>query len=649
MGERGVRIGCSSAFWGDSAAGAHQLVRLDTGIRYLVADYLAEVTMGLLARGRDAAAARGGMGAGGFVAEFVRDVWTPLLAPLMDKGIRVVTNAGGMDPRALRAAVERAAEAAGRPGVVVAAVFGDDLLPPSSAHGASVDGARPFAVEGAAEALWPASAALMSCNAYLGAAPIAEALGRGAHVVVTGRVADSALVLGPLMHEFGWRCAPEFLDRLAGGSLAGHLIECGAQATGGNFTDWLSSAQGGWDNVGFPIAECFPDGSCVISKPHGTGGVVSPLSVGEQLVYEIGDPAAYVLPDVVCDWTAVRVEPAGEGRVRVSGARGRPPTPTYKLSATLRDGWKLGGMLSIAGVDAVPKARAVADAVLTKVGRILALRGLPPFRATNVEVLGSESVLGPHSRALASREVVLRIDVLHDDPKALAIFGREVAPAATSMAPGITGGGSGRPRPQECVRHYAALLDKARVTPMLAVGAADPVPADPALEYPPSLRVALPPRGVGVDSAPRPTPADAAAALARPPEFDFGAALPRGLPLVTVPLVDLCVARSGDKGDCANIGVIARDPQHYDYLRAALTAARVAAYMAHLLGDDAVVHRYELPGMSALNFVMTYALGGGGIASLRNDRQGKSYAQILLTMPMAVPPSFVSRHVRANL
>ena len=362
-----LRIGCGGGFWGDSEEGSAQLVR-SGAIDVLVIDYLAEITMSLLAR------ARIRNPAAGFVPDFITMI-SALAREIAERRIRVVVNAGGVNPAGCVAALKAALAHAGVP-LLVAAVAGDDLSP--------IEGDLRAAGVSEITTGAPIPAEPWSMNAYLGAFPIATALGTGADIVITGRCADSALVLGPLIHAFGWTA--DDLDRLAMGSLAGHIIECGAQATGGLATDW--DRVPGWDNMGLPIAECSSNGDVVITKPAGTGGLVTPETVAEQIVYEIGDPAAYILPDVVCDFTHVRLIQDGPDRVAVTGARGLAPTSTYKVSITYQHGFKAVGTLMIGGRDAVAKARRTADAILTRTRRLLVARGLAELRRTSVEVLG---------------------------------------------------------------------------------------------------------------------------------------------------------------------------------------------------------------------------------------------------------------------
>jgi len=318
MNDRIVRIGGASGFWGDSAEAAPQLVK-SGNLDYLTFDYLAELTMSILSR------ARAQDPAAGYARDFVEVAMASVLREVVDKGIKVLSNAGGVNPRACAEALQRLAQAQGLV-LKIAVVEGDDAL-------SRLDEFRAEDVRDIHSGQ-PLPARVMSANAYLGALPIVEALQQGAQVVITGRCVDSALPLAALMHEFGWS-AQEY-DLLAAGSLAGHLIECGPQATGGLFTDWEMVE--GWDNIGYPIIECSADGSFVLTKPAGTGGLVSPATVGEQMLYEIGDPADYQLPDVRCDFTAVRMTAVGPDRVLVEGARGQAPSPSYKVSATYVDG-----------------------------------------------------------------------------------------------------------------------------------------------------------------------------------------------------------------------------------------------------------------------------------------------------------------------
>jgi len=581
-----LRIGCASAFWGDTSAGAEQLVRRGD-IDFLVFDYLAEITLSLLARVR---ARKPELG---YVPDFV-EALAPLLQEIKQRGIRVVSNAGGINPHAAAAALRGRAAEAGI-SLHIAVVTGDDLADRAE----EIRAAEMMEMFSGA----PIPEKLTTMNAYLGAQPIAVALDRGADVVITGRCVDSAVLLGPLVHAFGWSWTD--YDRLAQASLAGHLLECAAQVTGGLFTDWRDVP--GWDDMGMPIAECSADGSFIVSKPAGTGGLVSPLSVGEQMLYEIGDPGSYILPDVVCDFRTVTMTSCGPDRVRVVGARGRAPTPTLKVSATWHDGYRVMGTLTLGGYEAAARAQRVGEAILKRVRRLLAARGISDFSETSIEVLGAESIYGPWRRpqAVVNREVVLKIGARHREQPALEILAREIAPSGSSMAQGITGFFAGRPSVQPVLRLFSFLWPKEKTAPVVHDGdtqiAVPFAPSQP-LSTPPAT--AAPQRAIGVADE-------------------------------TVLLIALAVRRSGDKGNSANIGIIARKPEYLPWLRAALADDVIRDWFAHT--GVSKVERFDLPGMHALNFVLHDALGGGGVASLRVDAQGKAFAQMLMDHPIPVP------------
>ncbi|MES2190846.1 MAG: acyclic terpene utilization AtuA family protein [Pseudomonadota bacterium] len=593
-----VRIGGASGFWGDSSLGAPQLVESGQ-IDYLVFDYLAELTMSILAGARLKKPELG------YATDFVGVAMKAVLRDVVDKGIRVVSNAGGVNPEGCAVALAALAKEQGID-LKIAVVTGDDVMPllPALRESGEVK-------EMQSGAALPEK--VLTANAYLGALPVKAALDAGAQVVITGRCVDSAVTLGVLMHEFGWRSTD--YDLLAAGSLAGHILECGCQATGGLHTDWDTVP--GWDSMGYPIAECRADGSFVLGKPEDTGGKITPAVIAEQMLYEISDPATYILPDVICDFTQVTMAQAGSQRVEVRGARGRAPTASYKVCATYVQGFKSSAQLTIVGFDAVAKARRTGAAILDRTGTLLEKARFGPYSATNIEVLGAESCYGPHGRAEGTREAILRVTVTHAKKEALDIFAREIAPAGTSWAPGTTGAG-GRPSASPSIRQFSFLLDKTRLTPTLNHDGQ-------------SVPVAQP-QG---EANPKPASRSTAGRVTEDHVETGGPST-----MIEVPLIRLAYARSGDKGDISNIGVIARQPGFLPLLRAQVTEANVAAWLAHLVKGK--VTRFEVPGIQAFNFVCEQALGGGGMASLRNDPLGKGMAQILLAMPVQVPVALLA-------
>ena len=591
-----VRIGCGSGFWGDTPEGARQLVEKGN-LHYIIFDFLAEVTMSILARAKLKEPSLG------YATDFVTQVIKPYAKDFASQGLKVVVNAGGTNPKACIEAIEAELKAQGL-SLKVAAVLGDDLMTLQDQ----------FFKAGVSEMFTGEKipAKLVSANAYLGAFPIARALGLGADIVVTGRCADSALALGPLIHEFGW--SENQYDLLSAGSLVGHVLECGPQATGGFSTDWRDT-EGTWHDIGFPMAECEADGRFTVTKPESTGGAVNVKGVAEQVTYETGNPRAYLLPDVTCDWTQVQLRQSGKDRVEISGAMGRVCSDSYKVSATFADGYRSMSTILIRGREAVAKSRAVAKAILDRTRIIMTREGFADYTETSVECLGAEEAYGVDARTESSREIVLKIGVRHRDAKALAIFSREIFPTSTSTVQGVAGVFGGRPKVQPVVRLFSFLLSKdhAKVS-VLFEGKEEPVPSASVPAY----------------SAEK---EDAS-------ETDYVSEPEVQGPMVAVPLIAIAYARSGDKGDMSNIAVFAREQKYLPLIQSQLTSSRVKAYMSHLAKGE--VKRYPWPGLNAFNFLLDEALGGGGVGSLRYDPQGKSHAQILLEFPVQVPQAWAT-------
>jgi len=448
-----VLVANGQGFWGDSILGPIRLVR-EGPLDYLTLDYLAEVTMSIMQKLRSRDPAKG------YATDFVRLI-DRILPELVEKDIKVVANAGGVNPHACKDAVLEVIAKHGQKGVKVAVVEGDDVLDRLDELMAAgeafenMDTGRPLSA---------VRDRVTSANVYLGAFPVAEALGQGARIVITGRCTDPGLVLAPLIHEFGW--GPGDHDRLAAGTVAGHIVECGAQCTGGNYTDWREV--GNMAMIGYPIIEARPDGSFTVTKHEGTGGMVTRDSVAHQLVYEMGDPAHYVTPDCIADFTSFDLVDEGSDRVRIQGVRGAAATDTYKVSMSYQDGWKAVGQLTVSGPEAVAKAKLCADIVWER----LAYDGFeysPEERM--VELVGANvchaGIDVPHADDVP--EVVLRMGVKGPDKRKVDRFGSELVPLVTSGPPGVTGFAGGRPKATEIIGYWPALVAKERIQTRVSV------------------------------------------------------------------------------------------------------------------------------------------------------------------------------------
>ena len=575
-----IRIGCASGFWGDTSTAAKQLID-DNNIDYLVFDFLAEVTMSILA---GAKLKNPNLG---YATDFVTQL-TPLLNDIHTKKIKIISNAGGINPESCRSILVEEAKKIGVD-LKIAIVFGDDLIN-------DLDELKKLDIK-EIDTKEPLPENILSVNAYLGAPGIAAALKEGADIVVTGRCVDSAMVLGPLMHEFNWK--HNDYDCLANGSLAGHIIECGAQCTGGNFTDWEEIK--GFDNIGFPIVEVEPNGEFTVSKPHKTGGLVSFGTVAEQFLYEIGDPSRYQLPDVVCDFSEVTITEIGKNIVQVKNAKGLPPSNKYKISATYMNGYNVIGKLVIGGLKAEKKGKIIAEAIFNKTSRMLKENNFDPFIETKFDLIGTNSIYGPKEVDKNSKEIVLRIMVKHVNKEALLLFSKEIAQAVTGMAAGVMNYMGGRPKVSRSIHLHSFLLDKS----MLSIGI-----------------------DINSERSLIPVHKQTKKTENKKAENQVNSTVKNIHLDSSVPLIKIAYARSGDKGDHANIGIIARKPEYLPFIKNALTSTTLSAFFNHVLKGSIEV--WDVPGISGINFLLKHSLGGGGMASFNIDPQGKAYAQQIL-------------------
>jgi hypothetical protein len=441
-----LRIGNGQGFWGDNVDAPVELLR-GGPIDYLGMDYLAEVTLSIMMRQKLKNPQLG------YATDFIGFV-RRILGEAQQRNVRILTNAGGLNPRACRERIFEVARELGLTGIRIGVVEGDDILgilPDLLAKGhtlANMDSGEPLA---------PHLGRLMSANAYLGAQPIMQALADGALIVLCGRVTDTALALAPMAHEFGW--GAEDWDLLAAGTVAGHIIECGAQCTGGNYSRW-------WEvpdlwNVGYPIVEAYPDGHFVVTKHPNTGGIVTVDTVSEQLVYEMSRPDEYITPDCVADFTSIRLHQDGADRVAIDGIKGRPRTPFLKVSASYLAGYKTTGQITISGPRAVAKAKLAAEIVWKRLDRA-GVHFAPEDRIEELVGMGA-CLPGIGTAPDDPPEVTLRVGVRDPDRDKVERFGKEIAPLVTAGPPGVTGFAGGRPKPQEIMAYWPALLARDEV------------------------------------------------------------------------------------------------------------------------------------------------------------------------------------------
>ncbi|MBS0201576.1 MAG: DUF1446 domain-containing protein [Planctomycetes bacterium] len=595
---RPVRIGNAHGFWGDRIDAAAEMLAAEPELDYITLDFLAEVSMSILAlqRSRDPDA-----GWPRDVADVIRS-----LIPYWHRGgrCRLITNGGGLNPAACARACQSILVEAGCGDLRVAVVSGDDVIDQlKSAQGAEAL----FQNVDTGTSLATVQERLVTANAYLGAEPIVAALKLGADIVITGRVADPSLTVAACAHFHGWKWND--WNRLAGATVAGHVIECGTQVTGGISTDWFEVP--GLDSIGFPIVEVADDGSFVITKPCGSGGHVCEQTVKEQLVYEIGDPGNYLSPDVTVSFLTLHLTEVGRNRMEVKGVTGRPAPATLKVSATYQDGYRAQGELTIYGSDAVNKARRAGQTVLQR----LRNRGVL-FRESLVECLGTGACHpgAVNEPALSEvRETVLRIAVADDSRPSIEQFSRELMPLITAGPPGTTGYSAGRPRIHSVFRYWPCLIERERVT----------------------ARVSL----IGDASTPSPMRETTTKASQPVAPMHNGFAIHTAETLATVvgsitfkssQLGHLAYARSGDKGIHANVGVVARRLEDYDLICRVATVERVAAHFG--IDDVQRVIRCEWPNLGAVNFILHGILAN----TLRVDAQGKALGQVMLELP--IPP-----------
>jgi len=583
-----IIVANASGFWGDELAAIERQVK-GGPIDYLTMDYLAEITMIILARQKAKNAEAG------YARDFVSAMGR-LLSSIAERNITVIANAGGINPAACARALDKIMEEQGIR-LPVAIIDGDNLMP--RLRELQEKGCE-FTHQDTGKSLTPLMDKVISANAYIGARPIAAALEKGARIIVTGRTYDAAGVVAAFAYEFGWGW--EEYDKLASALVAGHLLECGTQSTGGNYTLWREVEN--YHNMGYPLAEMKPDGSFVLTKHPGTGGLVNIRTAKEQLLYEIGNPQAYICPDVIADFTSFTLEDAGKDRVLVKNARGQKPTPNLKVSVTHDAGYKVIASLVVSGPDVVAKGRKFAEMFWDRV------KG--DFIEKRTDFVGYNACWGESAASrVEPNEIILRFAGRANEKKPLESMSREISGLILAGPPGVTVMG-GRPDVTPAFGFWPALIPRSHITArMVSNGTEEFFPCD---------------FGPSGDPCTNPEAPE-------PPSLGSGKR-------VRVPLARVAHARSGDKGDMCNIGVAALKPEFYPEIVRELTAEKVASFFRTNVRGP--VTRYRLDNLCSLNFLLEGALGGGGTVSLLVDNQGKTLSQGLLTMEVEISENLLA-------
>lgn len=581
-----IRIGNASGFWGDSSEAMIQQVQHGK-LDYLVLDYLAELAMSILQKQQNKNPDLG------YVTDFINH-FLPVASLIKEKKIKILTNGGGNNPLACGQALQSACEKLGV-SLNIVVVEGDRIIDdvknwyPEKANFSNFETNESF------ENVLPK---LQSANVYIGTPALVKALEMGADIVIAGRATDSSLAIAPMVYEFSWKWNQ--WDLLASGMIAGHVIECGAQATGGNFTDWEKITD--WGNYGYPLIEISENGEFLVTKPENTGGIVSIHTVQEQLLYEIGDPHNYMSPDVISDVTNVALTQVQENVVKVSGVKGKASPPTYKVSMAYDDGYKAVGEIIISGGDVIEKASVFSEIFWKRLNI--------DFDRKNVEMIGYNACHQSMVEYNTANEILLRFYAYDKDKSKLNRFSAMIATLILSGPQGVAVVG-GRPRVQQVMAYWACLLSKKLLTiTCQTIGKEDKQEVNCITGFDQNL------------------PKEENKSLIKEQisiESNF----------TIVKLKTLCLARSGDKGNTSNIGVIARNEVIYDFLNEFLTANQVKKWFSDLCKGEVI--RYDIPKLQSFNFMLLDSLDGGGTKALRIDAQGKTFAAALLNQSIKVP------------
>lgn len=602
-----IRIGNAGGYWGDDPYALRRQVQGNLELNYISIDYLAEITMSILQKQfqKDPSA--------GYARDFITQL-DPLLPEILDKKIKIITNAGGVNPHGCAKALMQLAQKKGYP-LKVAVVEGDNIV---TSIKDLVQKNLPFKNMDTGEHIQNILDKIVAANIYFGAQPVVEALKADPDIVICGRVTDTGITLGAMMHEFKWK-ADEY-DKIAHGIVAGHIIECGAQSTGGNFTDWKKVPS--FTEMGFPIVECYDDGSFIVTKHDKAGGLVSCQTVREQLVYEMGDPKSYIVPDVIADFSTIQLEQSAPNRVKVFGIKGRPPTDLLKVSIAFEDGWKSVGTLIISGPDARLKAEVFSKILWEKLESELRKQNLKMVEACRTEYIGHDSCHALMTPRITPTEILLRLNVRDYNKEKLNIF-RKLIPSLILSGPSGVAVTGGAPLISEVISYWPALMPQEYASASVTLFEQSKAQSSFA-----EKKIADGIQSPVTKGIAEPTPSSKPASSVKSSEKTRA-----------VPLIHIAHARSGDKGDTANIGIIGRSPECYAWLQQHITAEKVKDWFKNIC--DGTVNRYDVPNLWALNFLLEESLDGGGTMSLKIDAQGKTYSQALLRCVVDVPESLL--------
>ncbi len=587
-----IRIGNSGGYWGDDLSAFRR--QLTSGpLDYITMDFLAEITMSILQRQKMKRPELG------YAVDFLKQL-DESLELVIQKKVRVISNAGGINPIGLGREIIKLAKSK-KLDIKVGVVYGDDIV--NQLYELTTAGEK-FTNMETGEKFDKVRSKISSANIYLGAEPVVKALELGCDIIVTGRVTDTGITLAPMIHEFGW--AKDDWDKLAAGVIAGHIIECGAQGSGGIITDWEDVKS--FHNIGYPIIEMEASGEFTVTKHKNTGGLVCEKSVKEQLVYEMGDPSNYISPDGVACFNTIQLKDEGKNRVRVFGIKGKPEPELLKVSMSFDDGYKASGTLLICGPDVNKKAKVISDIFWKKVGH--------KFEESRTDLVGTGSIWPKQLGRADTDEIYLKFSVLDKNYKKVNDFGT-MLPALILCGPsGMAVTGGGRPKPSTVVAYWPALMRRDNCKAKILTIDTKEVEEFLEIEFPivkhDAVEVSLP----VMKKYKKPTGAKK-----------------------IVKLRQICYARSGDKGDTANIGLLARTPEIYNWIVDNITSKVVKNFFKGITYGKVV--RYELDNLNALNFLLEETLGGGGTKSLMVDPQGKTLSQALLEMQVQVPSSLL--------